>query len=141
MSSSAGYQGCSIVNRRTPPLQNERRSSNPTRGGNFISYDCGYSCRGRLLRSKRAERPSCLPRPALDCFHGLSLASGFERDKGTTNADAGERCGDWRHLLCCGFTVRRFVGYVVFKRTNRKLGATDGEAAAQSSQGSKAAPR
>ena len=58
-----------------------------------------------------------------------------------SDAHAGERCGGWRHLLCCGYTVRGFVGYVVFKRANRKLGATDGEAAAQPSQDSKAAPR
>jgi hypothetical protein len=69
------------------------------------------------------------------------LVSGFERYKGTTDAHAGERCGGWRHLLCCGYTVRGFVGYVVFKRTNRELGATDGEAAAQPSPDSKAAPR
>ena len=71
----------------------------------------------------------------------LPLVSGFERYKGTTDANAGERCSGWRYLLCCGYTVRGFVGYVVFKRANRKLGATDGEAAAQPSQDSKAATR
>jgi hypothetical protein len=70
----------------------------------------------------------------------LPLVSGFERYKGTTDANAGERCSGWRHLLCCGYTVRGLVSYVVFKRANRKLGATDGEAAAQPSQDSKAAP-
>jgi len=60
----------------------------------------------------------------------LPLVSGFERYKGTTDANAGERCSGRRQLLCCGYTVRGFVGHVVFKRTNRKLGATDGEAAA-----------
>ena len=74
--------------------------------------------------------PVASPAAVLGCLHGLPLVSGFERYKGTTDANAGERCSGWRHLLCCGYTVRGFVGYVVFKRTNRKLGATDGEAAA-----------
>jgi hypothetical protein len=108
----------------------------PARGSNIVSHDRGYSCRGRLLRSSRAEHPTCLPCPVLGCFHGLPLVSGFERYKGTTDANAGERCSGWRHLLCCGYTVRGLVSYVVFKRTNRKLGATDGEAAAQPSQNS-----
>jgi hypothetical protein len=63
-------------------------------------------------------------------FNGLPLVSGLERNKCTTDANADQRCSGWRRLLCCGYTVRGIVGHVVFRRANRELGATNGEAAA-----------
>jgi hypothetical protein len=88
------------------------------------------TCRRRLLHSNAAEHPSCLPALFWIASMVYPLVSGLERNTGATDAHAGERCSGWRRLLCCGYTVRGFVGYVVFKRANRKLGATDGEAAA-----------
>ena len=69
----------------------------------------------------------------------LPLVSGLARNKCTTDANADQRCSGWRCLLCCGYTVRGFAGHVVFRRANRELGATNGEAAAEPSQDSKAA--
>jgi hypothetical protein len=140
MSLSDGYTVCSI-GYRANPLKNERPSSNSARGSNFVSHNRGASCRGRLLRSSRAEHSSCVPCALLGCLNGLPLDSRFGRYKGVTDAHAGERCSSWRCFLCCGHTVRRLVSHVVCKRANGKPGAADGKASAEPGQGSKAAPQ
>ena len=142
MSLSDGYTGCSIGKWGTPPLSNnERPSSNSAPGSNFVSDNCVYTCRGRLLRRHLAERPSCLPCPLLGCLNSLPLVPWPECCQDHTDADARERGSDWRRFLCCDSPVRWLVSCVVFKRANGKLGAADGEAPAQPSQGSKAAPQ
>src|SRR5271166_4684111 len=125
----------------TSLLINERPSSNSAPGSNFVSDDRVYTCRCRLLRRNLAEHPSCLPCPLLGCFNCLPLVPGPKCCQVATDADARERSGDWRRFLCCDRPVRWLVSCVVFKRANGKLGAADGKAPAQPSQGSKAAPQ
>src|SRR5271166_3506392 len=130
-----------LVNGAHPLLNNERPSSNSAPGSNFVSDDCVYTCRCRLLRRNLAEHPSCLPCPLLGCFNCIPLVPGPECCQGATDADARERGGDWRRFLCCERPVRRLVSCVALKRANGKPGAADGKAPAQTSQRSKAAPR
>ena len=88
------------------------------------------TCRRRLLHSNAAEHPSCLPALFWIASMVYPLVSGLERNKCTTDANADQRCSGWRRLLCCGYPVRGIAGHVVFRRANRELGATNGEAAA-----------
>jgi hypothetical protein len=141
MSFSDGYAGCSIRKWGHPLLNNERPSSNSAPRSNFVSDDCVYTCRGRLLRRNVAEHPTCLPCPLLGYFNSLPLVPGPECCQGATDADARERRGDWRRFLCCDRPVRWLVSCVVFKCANGKPGAADGKAPAQPSQGSTAAPQ
>ena len=94
-----------------------------------------------MLPGCPAECPACLPYPALGCYKGLPMVSRFERYQDTADANACQRCSDWSHLLRSGSPIRELVSYMVFKRTNGKLGEADGKTQAQPSQDSKGAPR
>ena len=141
MSLSDGYTGCSIGKWGTPLFNNERPSSNSAAGSDFVSDDCVYTCRCRLLRRNPAEHPSCLPCPLLGCFNSLPVVSGPECCQSATDAHARERGSDWRHFLCCERPVRWLASCVVLKRANGKPGAADSKAPAQPSQSSKGAPQ